>query len=812
MKISFKNQIVLSFFLIFLGIIFLAWETYKNSIRYREAAGWVKHTEKVLYSAEQVLAMNEDVETASRGFILTEKNEFLAPFGDAKRLAFVRLATLVDLTKESPNQQSRVKSLVALTRKKIEFSELTVQRRIDSGFEAARNLVSQGDGLKYMIAIRKAVSEIQAEENRLLKIREEINDKSNEAFNNTFLLQVISMLIVIIGAAALIVYNFNARNKAESYLRENQQLLQSIIDSTSSVIYVKDINGKFVHVNKSFEKLLNVGKDAIIGKTNFELFPPHIATNFDETDKQVIEQKATVEVEEKGEFKGESQSYISIKSPLYNGEGEVYGLCGISTEITEMKRQSDLIHDLYDNAPCGYYSIDAQGRFVNLNKTSLEWLGYTKEELIGRQVTDILRRCDAVEFEEMFSDFKAKGNLTDRECVYLRKDKSPIIVLENASVVYNDKGEPQYTRSTIFDITERRKLEAELSETKTELESVEWVKLAGKATADAIWDFNVLTGKLLWGEGFETLFGYSLNGPKATLGSSINNIHPSDKERVVNSFLEVINSQNQNYWSADFRYLKADHSYASVINKGMVMRDENNKPYRMVGAMQDITEYKKNIEDLEQFSFITSHNFTAPLANIIGILSLINKANFDNYNKELFEMLEKSTFQLRETVAHLTEVLVIRNENVELKDIEIYEVFDKVFSILLGTMKTTKPEIFIDFQVPVIKSNAYYLESIIQNLLTNSIKYQSDKRDLKITIKTEKALNGQTLFTWSDNGIGIDLNRHKNKLFGMYQRFHENSEGKGLGLFLVKSQITALRGYIEVQSEVDNGTTFLITL
>jgi PAS domain S-box-containing protein len=811
MKISFKNQIVLTFFLVSLGIIFLAWETYKNSIRYREAAGWVKHTEKVLYSAEQVLAMNEDVETASRGFVLTDKNEFLAPFDNGKKLAFLRLASLRELTKDNPSQQLRINRLLQLTKKKIEFSELTVKKRREDGFEAAKTLIAEGDGLKYMDGIRKVVSEIQSEENRLLKIREDINDKSNAAFNNTFLLHVVSMLVVIGAATVLIIYNLNARNKAEASLRENQQLLESIIDNTSSIIYVKDVNRKFILVNKSFQKLLGLSKDAIVGKTNFDVFPHHIAADFDETDKKVIYQKATVEVQEKGEFQGDVQSYISIKSPLYKGNGEVYGLCGISTDITEMKKQSNLIQDLYENAPCGYYSIDAEGRFVNVNKTTLKWLGYTKEELIGRPFEDILPEENSVDFEQIFSDFKATGHLIDREFIYLRKDKSKIIVLGSASAVYNNKGQFNYSRSTIFDITERKKLEAELSKAKIELESIEWFKLAGKATADAMWDWDISTGKLLWGEGFETLFGYKLKG----LGSNINSwtlhIHSNDKERVIQHIFEVINSKDQTRWSDEYRYMRADGTYASVLDKGLVIRDENNIAYRMVGAMQDITDYKKNIEDLQQFSFIASHNFTAPLANMLGILSLIDESILDNYNKELFRMLERSTTKLRDTVSHLTEVLVVRNKNVELQNVELYEVFDKVYSTLLVTMKITKPEIVLDLKVPAIKSNAYYLESILQNLFTNSVKYQSPKRELSITLKTEKTLNGRTLLTWADNGVGIDLNRHRNKLFGMYQRFHDNTDGKGLGLFLIKSQITALGGNIEVHSELDKGTNFLIT-
>jgi signal transduction histidine kinase len=156
--------------------------------------------------------------------------------------------------------------------------------------------------------------------------------------------------------------------------------------------------------------------------------------------------------------------------------------------------------------------------------------------------------------------------------------------------------------------------------------------------------------------------------------------------------------------------------------------------------------------------------------------------------------------------------MVIRNKPVELQNVALKEVFDKVESTLFEATKTIKPEIFLNFKVPVVKSNPYYLENILQNLITNSVKFQSTERKLSIKIKTEKISNDRTLLMYSDNGIGIDMDRHRNKIFGMYQRFHETGEGKGIGLFLIKSQITALGGSVEVQSELNEGTTFLITL
>lgn len=341
------------------------------------------------------------------------------------------------------------------------------------------------------------------------------------------------------------------------------------------------------------------------------------------------------------------QHYISNKTPLYNSNGNIYGLCGISTDVTEIKNQSTLIEDLYDNAPCGYYSIDAEGKFVNVNKTILQWLGYQEEELIGTPFTDLLTNECAVQFEQLFIDLKTKGYLKDTEFTCFRKNKSHINILVNSSAVYNAEKEFKYTRSTISDITERKKLETKLNKADAELASIEWFKLSGKATADAMWDWDILSGRLAWGEGFETLFGYKSNEVKQNFDSWVKHIHPDDKERVVEYIFAAVNSEDKTHWSDEFRYIRAYNTYASVLDKGLILRDQNNKAYRMVGAMQDITENKKNIEDLEQFSFITSHNFTGPLSNQLGILNLVCKSTLDDYNKNLFEMIKSQQRNLK---------------------------------------------------------------------------------------------------------------------------------------------------------------------
>lgn len=226
-----------------------------------------------------------------------------------------------------------------------------------------------------------------------------------------------------------------------------------------------------------------------------------------------------------------------------------------------------------------------------------------------------------------------------------------------------------------------------------------------------------------------------------------------------------------------------------------------------------IRELTQNNKDLKQFSYITSHNLRAPLSNLIGLLNLIEDIPMEN--EELEEILAgftKSTHLLNETINDLVKVIIIKdNPSMQKEEVSLKEVFENVFSQLSFQIELHKPIIKLKFdRVPLLNTNKAYIESILLNLLTNSIKYKSENRKLKISITAEQ-IDHHAILTFKDNGIGIDLERNRDKVFGLYQRFHNYPDSKGLGLYLVKSQVETMGGTITIDSEVNKGTTFTIT-
>ena len=218
--------------------------------------------------------------------------------------------------------------------------------------------------------------------------------------------------------------------------------------------------------------------------------------------------------------------------------------------------------------------------------------------------------------------------------------------------------------------------------------------------------------------------------------------------------------------------------------------------------------------DLEQFSYIVSHNLRAPIANIIGLVQIQKQADLSLDERAATEnFLFQSVIKLDEAVKYLNNILQVQSLSNEQKSKVIFsELLNEVLAVFHLVIERENIIVLMDFSEAreffTVKS---YLYSIFFNMLSNSIKYRQQDKTSVIDIRSWKE-SDKIMIRFKDNGRGIDLAGKKHEVFGLYKRFHLDVEGKGMGLFMVKSQVKALGGDIDVQSEPDAGTTFLIEL
>ena len=278
--------------------------------------------------------------------------------------------------------------------------------------------------------------------------------------------------------------------------------------------------------------------------------------------------------------------------------------------------------------------------------------------------------------------------------------------------------------------------------------------------------------------------------------------------------IEIISykKNKEEYW-VRFSMIPIYNTENEISHWISIQRDISEEKKLEKEKEQLIRELTQNNKDLKQFSYITSHNLRAPLSNLIGLLNLIEDIPVEN--EELNEILQgfnKSTHVLNDTINDLVKVIIIKDSSsIQKEEISLKEIFENVFSQLNSQIELHKPIIKFDFEkISTIKTNKAYIESILMNLMANSLKYKSENRKLKITISS-KEIDNTVILSFKDNGIGIDLARNRDKVFGLYQRFHNYPDSKGLGLYLVKSQIETMGGTIDIESEVNKGTTFTLT-
>ena len=219
---------------------------------------------------------------------------------------------------------------------------------------------------------------------------------------------------------------------------------------------------------------------------------------------------------------------------------------------------------------------------------------------------------------------------------------------------------------------------------------------------------------------------------------------------------------------------------------------------------------KHNLE-LQQFSNTVSHNLRGPVASLLGLSQLFTIDTDDKTRVELVKHIRSSAASLDEVLKDLGKIIDIRNHLFQIKEnVRFSEEFEKVKGMLSNQIKENNVQITEDFKHNSLYCIRSYINSILYNLLSNALKYSDSSRPLKI--KAMSSLNnGNIILTIEDNGIGIDLDRHRDKLFGMYKRFHDHVEGKGLGLFLTKQQVETLGGKIDVESQPDEGTKFIMS-
>lgn len=486
------------------------------------------------------------------------------------------------------------------------------------------------------------------------------------------------------------------------------------------------------------------------------------------------------------------------------------------TELIEGINKNKLVNSSYANFfakhPFGVIHINMDGTVDMINAQLTADLGYNLMDISGRRLVDFFLPKYRRKIFHAFHKARQRGHSETFDVqVYTVKGDALHVNLTIVPVTHDQKTTELYI--VVKDISDR----VELQENLRKLSIVADKTTNGVVILDR-------DGNIEWvNNGFTQISGYTLEEAHGRdIKDLLKSTLPADERRQMMERLE-----NGFPFSQEILCRKKNGEQFWILVDISPVLDKTGKLERRISIHTDITKrkaaetelkvladdlYKRNRE-LYQFGYIVSHNLRKPVANIMGITNLLESEKNDPQTVSACTAnLKISIENLDDVIKDLSKILSATDGStgLEKESIDLFDLIGHVKTSLKDMIKQSGAVIEAFFDPGRIISHRAYLYSVFYNLISNAIKYKSDEPPV---IKIMMNVDDETAYiVVSDNGLGIDMNKHADEIFKPYRRFNFTTDGKGLGLFLVKSHIDALNGKIHIHSKPGSGTTFNISL
>lgn len=621
------------------------------------------------------------------------------------------------------------------------------------------------------------------------------------------------------------------RKSAELKLRENQEKLEFISENTSDGIIIIEAS-KITYVSPAFSKLSGYNLEFVQNLTLEEMFTfihPDDVEQMKSSIYKNLEDKVT-KFNYEYRFLGTDSKYYwreDSVSVIYKENSDEYSKYIIISRDTHQRKETELklreseqqLRLIFDNSTDGFVVIENQV-LKYISPSYREFLGFENVDVENFPVKNIFELIHKDDRQRVI-DF-VEENLRNRKstfsCEFKIKNKDGDYHWREdlANIIFNEDGSYSKYIITSRDIQERKEIEQQLVESEKQL------RLITENTSDGV--AVIESGNMTYvSPSFSNLLGYEKDFYKGmTLQDVFDSMHPEDVEEVMKTIYGGLTQQLSEI-KYEHRFKGENGIYHWREDSANIIYDEKGNYTKYIVVTRDISARKeaekeknrlykiaeKQNEKLINFTHIVSHDIRSHTSNLSMILDLYEECEDRDEQKEYFNMLKQSTNKLSETIFYLNETVAIQSgiKN-EKTNLNLKKEVEKALVGINAIVKTSNAQISINVSSEIeILSIQSYLESIIFNLLTNAIKYKSPERNPVISITAEKK-NDEIKLSIADNGIGIDLEKNKDKIFGMYKTFNGNPDAVGLGLFMVKNHIESMGGRIEIDSQVNVGTTF----
>ncbi|MFP4502331.1 MAG: PAS domain S-box protein [Candidatus Hydrogenedentota bacterium] len=624
-----------------------------------------------------------------------------------------------------------------------------------------------------------------------------------------------------------------ATRAAERALQVSEQRLQAILDNSATLISLKDLEGRYVLVNRRFAQVCGKDADAIVGHCDTEVWAEEQAAQIRRHDLRTLEADAPQTFEEAVPGPDGLHTHYCVKFPLRDAAGAVEGLACIATDITPRKQMEEVLREreihfrsLMEQAADPQFLMDENGRFTRVNARACDALGYTSDELLAMAPWDIDTQYSREQVLAQLARTRG-GNPITVEGMHRRKDGATFPVEVRIGCIQIDA---RITfMATARDITERHRADAALRASEFRFRTLTNTVPCAifRCACDNDWTMKFVSNQITGITGYP-----SHEFINSAVRSYASIIVPEDRARVRQTVHDAIAEDAP--WSVDYRIRHADGVFRWVYEEGRAVFEGTGTVRYLDGFILDqtarkeaedalreqtselqrlVAELNRINDELDQFAYVASHDLQEPLRTLTTYSGFLEEDLGDDLSSDVREdlcLLMNAAERMRALVRDLLAFSRSGRVALDRKKISLDTCVDDALGNLQTLLDDTGAEVL---RVPLAyaKSDRTLITQVFQNLISNALKFRSATRP-RVEITFEQA-NGRAIYGVRDNGIGIDP-AYREQIFAPFKRLHTTREytGSGIGLAVCRRVIERHGGTIWVESEPGAGAHFRFTL
>lgn len=604
------------------------------------------------------------------------------------------------------------------------------------------------------------------------------------------------------------------------------ELYQKVVPLVNLGVWERNLITGEMYWNEIVREIYEVPADfnpTVFESLSYYLEPHRLSNMIEDVINTRTGRQGTLRLETaKGNFK-----WVKVHVRATFEEDICRAIYGTIEDITEQKDLYNMVEEkdqrfyqAFDHAPIGMAMLSIDGDWLKVNTSLCASLQYEPADFQNFSLTDIIHSQDLPSLLRLSAKLKnGNSDAFNLEMRLYNKAGDPVWVMFSQSVVRDAQGEPLYFITHIRDISERRKYTEILLKERKKLDNI--IKSTGVGT----WEWDISSDEVMYNQRAAEILGFDKNYLDRDFMKDWQRlIHPEDQE-INKTALRECFKRDKNVYHCECRMRHRSGLWIWVELHGKVINwSPERQALLMLGTISDIHERKtleyqqtealKIINNQNQrlldFAHIVSHNLRSHTGNLQMLVDELMIEQNPNEIRTMVGMLGSDVGKLQESLANLNEVIKVqRNQEVGLSRLNLLKETQQVLEAMAGPIAAAGASVILEVDPELyIQFNAHYLKNILSNLVSNCLKYRNPAHQLQLVISSKET---ETLnLRISDNGLGIDLKKQGHKLFGMYKTFHGNPDARGIGLFLVRNQMEALGGSIYAESEVMEGSTFIL--